>query len=87
LGYGEAHFGYQQLGELGVLALKQTKRGQWKPGATYLFDKILHSRFNINAGPVFFHGPPDFRGAQSRGGHSFDSQVARVDRLGRAQYR
>jgi hypothetical protein len=53
-GYGEAHLGHQQPGALGVLALKQMKRGKWKPGATYLFDKILHSRFDIEAGPEFF---------------------------------
>jgi hypothetical protein len=53
-GYGEGHFGYQQPGALGVLALKQMKRGRWKPGATYLFDKILHSRFDIEAEADFF---------------------------------
>ena len=53
-GYGEAHIRYDGRGALGRLALNQRRRGGWKPGAQYLFDKVLHSRHDSPAPPEFF---------------------------------
>lgn len=53
-GYGEAHIRYDGQGALGRLALNQMRRDGWKPGADYLFDKILHSRLDCAAPPEFF---------------------------------
>jgi len=53
-GYGEAHIGHHQPGALGVLTLKQLRRRRWKPRGKHLFDKILHSRFDVEASPEFF---------------------------------
>lgn len=53
-GYGEAHISHRQPGALGWLVMKQWRRNRWKPRATYLFDKILHSRFDVEARPEFF---------------------------------
>lgn len=52
-GYGEAHNRYDGQGALGRLALNQMRHGGWKPDATYLFDKILHSRHD-RAAPAAF---------------------------------
>ncbi|MBL8527971.1 MAG: sulfotransferase [Burkholderiales bacterium] len=53
-GYGESHIRHWQPGALGWLVLKQWRRRQWKPRARHLFDKILHSYFDVEAGPEFF---------------------------------
>jgi len=53
-GYGEAHIAYDRPAALGVLALNQWRRGAWKPGARYLFDKILHARYDSAVDPGFF---------------------------------
>jgi hypothetical protein len=53
-GYGESHIRHWQPGALGWLVLKQWRRGQWKPRAGHLLDKILHSYFDVEAGPEFF---------------------------------
>lgn len=47
-GYGEAHIAYRDRAALGVLVLNQWRRKAWKPGARYLFDKILHARYDDN---------------------------------------
>lgn len=54
-GYGEAHIRYDGRGALGRLALNQRRRGGWKPGARFLFDKVLHSRHD-SAPPTAFFG-------------------------------
>lgn len=59
-GYGEAHIAYVGQSALGVLALNQIRRHAFHPGATRLFDKILHSRYDVNADPEFFHGSAVF---------------------------
>ncbi|APZ52884.1 Sulfotransferase family protein [Salipiger abyssi] len=53
-GYGEAHIRYDGGGALGRLAVNQAKRQSWKPRATHLFDKILHSRHDGAACDGFF---------------------------------
>ena len=53
-GYGEAHIRYDGRGALGRLALNQRRRGGWKPGSRFLFDKVLHSRHDNAAPPEFF---------------------------------
>ena len=53
-GYGEAHVAYGDRSALGILALNQFRRGAWRAGATRLFDKILHSRYDTQADPAFF---------------------------------
>lgn len=53
-GYGEAHVRHDGQGALGRLALNQMRRGGWKPRASHLFDKILHSRHDEAAPPDFF---------------------------------
>jgi hypothetical protein len=53
-GYGEAHITYGSRAALGVLLLNQWRRRSWRPQATHLFDKILHSRYDAAAWPGFF---------------------------------
>jgi hypothetical protein len=53
-GYGEAHIAYEGQSALGVLLINQWRRRSWRPGAQYLFDKILHSRYDAAAGDAFF---------------------------------
>ena len=53
-GYGEAHIAYRDQSALGVLALNQWRRGAWRRGARHLFDKILHSRYDIGVASAFF---------------------------------
>ena len=53
-GYGETHIRYDGQGALGRLALNQMRRDGWKPGADFLFDKILHSRLDSAVPPQFF---------------------------------
>jgi Sulfotransferase family len=53
-GYGEAHIAYTSEADLGVLALNQRRRGAWKSEATYIFDKILHSRYDGDPPAAFF---------------------------------
>lgn len=52
-GFGEAHLAYDHPGSLGPLALAQMRRSAWKPRARYLFDKILHSRYDRAVDPRF----------------------------------
>ena len=53
-GYGEAHVAYRDRESLGQLALNQLRRGGWKPGAAFQFDKILHSRHDLAVPREFF---------------------------------
>lgn len=53
-GYGEAHVAYHDRSALGILALNQLRRGAWRAGASRLFDKILHSRYDTDPDPAFF---------------------------------
>lgn len=53
-GYGEAHIAYTSEADLGVLALNQRRRGAWKSEANYIFDKILHSRYDGDPPAAFF---------------------------------
>ena len=53
-GYGEAHIRYAGPEALGLLLLNQWRRGEFKPGARYLFDKILHARYDAEAPDEFF---------------------------------
>lgn len=55
-GYGEAHIAYQGRDALGVLILNQWRRQSWRPRAEWLFDKTLHSRYDVGATPAFFEG-------------------------------
>lgn len=55
-GYGEAHIAYDGRDALGVLILNQWRRQAWRPRAELLFDKTLHSRYDIGAVPDFFAG-------------------------------
>lgn len=52
-GFGEAHLAYDHPGALGPLALAQMRRSAWKPRARFLFDKILHSRYDGLVDPQF----------------------------------
>jgi len=45
-GYGETHVRYRGRSTLGVLMLNQMKHHAWKHQARYLFDKILHNRYD-----------------------------------------
>ncbi|MEM1387903.1 MAG: sulfotransferase [Pseudomonadota bacterium] len=53
-GYGEAHIRYDDDTALGRLIVNQTLRRAWSPDATFLFDKILHNRYDMDAQPHFF---------------------------------
>lgn len=53
-GYGEAHVAYSDENALGRLLINQWRRGGWKPGADWLFDKILHDRYDAKAKDEFF---------------------------------
>ncbi len=53
-GYGEAHIDYSNPSALGSLMVNQTRRQMWKPKADYLFDKVLHSRYDAEAVGAFY---------------------------------
>ncbi|WP_083191482.1 sulfotransferase family protein [Salipiger sp. CCB-MM3] len=53
-GYGEAHIRYDGRDALGRLVVNQTLRSGRSLGALYLFDKILHSRYDEDAPAEFF---------------------------------
>ena len=53
-GYGEAHVGYRDQGDLGILALNQWRRRAWNRSAPGLFDKILHNRYDDEVPAAFF---------------------------------
>lgn len=53
-GYGEAHIRYKSRSELGLLVLNQIKRNSYRQNSTYLFDKILHSRYDSEDFADFF---------------------------------
>lgn len=53
-GYGETHVRFGRKSSLGVLSLNQLKNRAWKPNARYIFDKILHNRYDEDAVPDFY---------------------------------
>lgn len=55
-GYGEAHVAYTDAGAQGVLLLNQWRRGSWRPDARWLFDKVLHDRYDAAAWSGYFVG-------------------------------
>lgn len=48
-GYGEAHIDYGAFHAGGGLILNQWRRAAWRPRARYLFDKVLHNRYDHGA--------------------------------------
>lgn len=52
-GYGEAHIRYGDRSALGILTLNQQRRRALRPQSRYLFDKILHSRYDLEPDPGF----------------------------------
>lgn len=83
-GYGEAHIRYDGQGALGRLALNQMRRAGWKPGADYLFDKILHCRHDRAVSPEFFESRAIFLVRQP--GETIRSIVDLFTTLGRRAY-
>lgn len=83
-GYGEAHVNYGSAAAPGVLILNQIRRRAWKPAATHLFDKILHSAYDRDASPGFFSARAIFicRSPEA----SIGSIVKLFQRVGDAQY-
>ena len=59
-GYGETHIRYDHRRALGTLAINQLRRKAWRPRAKYLFDKILHSRYDADPAPDFFEASAIF---------------------------
>lgn len=59
-GYGEAHIRYDGRSALGVLALNQMRNSALRPGAARMFDKILHSRYDVDACTSFFEASAVF---------------------------
>lgn len=53
-GYGETHIRYDGNKALGLLVLNQVRRKAYRANACYLFDKILHSRYDSDVDPAFF---------------------------------
>lgn len=53
-GYGESHIDHGAPSAPGRLVLNQIRAGRWKPGARYLFDKLLHDRLDDGVPPTFF---------------------------------
>lgn len=54
-GYGEAHIHYKNRSALGLLILNQIKRSGHRSGSKYLFDKILHSRYDSGVTEQFYN--------------------------------
>jgi len=54
-GYGEAHIRYKDRSALGLLILNQIKRNGHLSSSKYLFDKILHSRYDSDVSDHFFN--------------------------------
>ena len=53
-GYGETHVRHDGPDAPGRLAVNCLRRGSWKAGASFQFDKILHSRLDKDAPAAFF---------------------------------
>lgn len=53
-GYGEAHITYRDQTSLGCLLVNQARRLAWRPAARYIFDKILHTRYQAELSEAFF---------------------------------
>ncbi|WP_420335690.1 sulfotransferase family protein [Roseibium sp.] len=52
-GFGEAHIQYQKESRLGNLVLSQIRKSSWRYDSKYLFDKILHNRYDENTCEIF----------------------------------
>lgn len=83
-GYGETHVRYDGQGALGRLALNQMRRDGWKPGADFLFDKILHSRLDGTVPREFFQSRAIF--LVRRPDEAIRSIVDLFIRMGRRAY-
>lgn len=83
-GYGEAHIRYDGQAALGRLALNQMRRDGWRPGADYLFDKILHCRHDGSATSEFFQSRAIFVVRQP--GEAIRSIASLFARLSRRAY-
>lgn len=59
-GYGEAHIRYNGRSALGKLLINQARRKAWGYGTSWLFDKILHSRYDQGAPEEFFQAKAIF---------------------------
>lgn len=55
-GHGESHIDHGAPAAPGRLILNQIGAGRWKPGARFLFDKILHDRLDVDVPTAFFTG-------------------------------
>jgi hypothetical protein len=83
-GYGEAHITYDGPGALGRLVVNQRRRGAWKPGARYLFDKVLHARYDGTVERGMARGRAIFMVREPRS--SIRSIRTLFDRIGSHQY-
>ncbi len=83
-GYGEAHIRYDGDGALGRLVMNQALRRSWTPGASHLFDKILHSRHDAAACEAFHRARVIF--VARRPEPTIRSVRALYARLGRSEY-
>lgn len=83
-GYGEAHIRYDGREALGRLAINQLRRGGWKPGARFLFDKVLHDRHDDAVPPEFFDSRAIF--VIRRPEEAIRTIVTLFTRLGRDEY-
>lgn len=83
-GYGEAHVRYDGKAAVGRLVINHARRGGWKPGARYLFDKILHSRHDRSAPEEFFEARAIFVVRHPE--EAIASIVRLFERLGRGDY-
>lgn len=83
-GYGEAHIAYRDRAALGRLAVNQHLRSAYRPKARYLFDKVLHSRYDAAADPALFQARAVFLvRAPAPAIHSIRTLFARI---GSAEY-
>lgn len=83
-GYGETHIRYDGRAALGRLVVNQALRRSWRPRATFLFDKILHSRHDSQVVPAFFDARAIFIAREP--GPAVRSIQALFDGLKRTEY-
>jgi len=83
-GYGESHVRHDGRDALGRLALNQMRRGGWKPGARFLFDKVLHDRHDDAVPADFFDSRAIF--VIRRPEEAIRSIVSLFQRLDRDEY-
>jgi hypothetical protein len=83
-GYGEAHVRYTGTDSLGRLVVNQALRRGWRPGARYLFDKILHTRHDAEVPQDFFDSRAIFMARDPQ--PAIRSIRALFSRSGKAEY-